>query len=173
MNRFRRILLCTGLALVLIGLAPAASLPWPGCEVDWFTLAVTGDTVTLTHGGVPYNCCLERIDWTVQLEGSTLRIFEYEFVPEPCLCLCCYELSVSVADCPPGLLEVEVHYDDYDAGGWVTWTGTIFVPDVGQTEPPAIAANETSDCLTADAAGEPLWSTWGRLKALYRVPPVD
>lgn len=170
MTRSVRILLYAGL---LLGTTAVPALPWPGCEVDWFTLTGAGDVVTVTHGGVPYNCCLDRIDWTVELEGSTLRIFETEFVPEPCLCLCCYELSVSVADCPPGLLEVEVHWDDYDAGGWVTWTDTILVPDVGQTESPAILANETSDCLSGNAAPEPQCSTWGRLKALYRLPPAE
>jgi hypothetical protein len=149
---------------------PAATAAWPGCEVDWFVLSASGDTVTVDHNGVSYNCCLDHMEWVVELTGSTLRIFEYEITPMPCTCLCCYELSVSVADCPSGLLEVEFHWADSESGQWETWTGTIFVPDVGQAPLPAVASSETSDCLppgtSAPPPGEP--RPWAVVKAWYR-----
>ena len=161
------------LAVVAVGLVfvtPVTALAWPGCEVDWFFLSATDDTVTVDHNGVSYNCCMDYVQWEVDLSGSTLRIFEYEITPVPCACICCFELSVSVADCPPGPLDVEVHWNDWDSGEWETWTGTIVVPDVGQVPLPVIASNETSDCLPY-GTGAPTpegASSWAVLKAWYR-----
>jgi len=158
------------IAAGLVVLTPATALAWPGCEIDWFALSASGDTVTVDHNRVSYNCCMDHMEWTVDLSESTLRIFEYEITPIPCTCMCCFELSVSVADCPPGLLDVEFHWLDSESGGWETWTGTIFVPDVGQVPLPVIASAETSDCLPpgtgAPPPGEP--RPWAVLKAPYR-----
>lgn len=155
------------LAAIAIALTAGSVSAWPGCEQDILAAAVSGDTLTVSHDKATYNCCLERVDYSVLQSAGRIEITETEFVPNPCLCLCCYDLAVQVVDLAPGTYSLEVRWYDYDVPGWVEWTGEVTVAGSGVL--PRVAAVTNSGCIDPTAVPEDgARRPWGRVKALYR-----
>jgi len=153
---------------VVAGVCPAAA--WPGCESDLLGAEIVGDTLTVHHRDAAYNCCMDSTTYTVTMDGSVIDIIETEIVPDPCLCLCCFDLSVSVADLAPGTWTVVFRWHDSDSDQWEEWSDDVTVPDVGQGGEAVVSGVMNSGCIDPNAA--PLRpgavASWGRVKSIYR-----
>ena len=91
---------------------------------DWpqsLTFDYADDLLTVTHVNGVFNCCLERIDVTMELDGFVLDLYEVEFTPDPCFCECPFDVTTRIAGLGSGAYTVNV-YDDgaFDLSGQVT-----------------------------------------------------
>ena len=154
-----------GACLFLTAPAPAAA--WPGCEFDRVTAVMEGDTLVVAHDAATYNCCFDDIEYSLSWQADTLVITEIEILTESCPCLCCYSLSVRVADLPPGELIVTLVWQDYDTGGQESWSDQVLVPGGGSGGGPVIAGRGVSECLDMTGLPEVQTTTWGRVKSRY------
>ena len=98
------------------------------CGDDQFTLTVEGDTLHVLHENAVYNCCLDDIAVSLSVEGNVLWLSETEVAPDPCWCLCCYEVEATVVSLAPGSYTVE--YCWYDEWDWelYCYEETISIP---------------------------------------------
>ena len=94
---------------------------------------------------------------------------ETELLTEPCACLCCFNLSVEIADLAPGEYVLLFTWYD-DSGEWITWTDTVVVEDVGQGGTAHVGSTTNSGCVDPNDSPEPGVepSLWGKVKAQYR-----
>ncbi len=166
-----RTALITILGCVLMA-APAAGQWW--CyEGDRILAEVEGSTITVHHLAAFYNCCPDRFDYTVGLQGTVIDVTEDEVLTVPCTCLCCYNLMTEIEDVPPGEYTLNFHWYDYEHHQWETWPVLVIVPDVGQGGDPTIGSVLASDCLENAALPDPgvepqtRSSTWGAIKATF------
>ena len=70
-------------------------------------LQFTDGVLTVTHVNGVFNCCVERIDVEVALAGGVLSLTETEYAPEPCDCICPYDVVTRVEG--PGGRHVHRH----------------------------------------------------------------
>lgn len=73
-------------------------------EVFW-----ENDCIVARHYNAEYNCCLERVDVEMQVEGSQIRLYETEYVPIYCYCLCPYNVFSDISPLVPGEYTVSVY----------------------------------------------------------------
>ncbi len=73
-------------------------------DVFWET-----DHVAVRHYNAEYNCCLERVDVEMQVEGTQIRLYETEYVPIYCYCLCPYNVFSDISPLVPGEYTVSVY----------------------------------------------------------------
>lgn len=152
--------------ILLVGASSGAA--WPGCEVDEFSAMVEGDALIVRHEAATYNCCMDSTTYTVTQSPGLIRIEEFEAVTIPCLCLCCYDLSVEVGGLEPGDYMLVFVWYDYDTGQPEQWTTQVTVSGPGG--PPFVAATTNSGCLDPTGVAPPeieSGSSWGRVKTLY------
>ena len=96
-------------------LAGALDDEWPMCvEDDEIILTVADGTLHTLHTNASYNCCLDDIIVTLSVEDSLIQLTETEYAPEPCWCICCYEVEATVLDLPPGEYTVEYCWYDFE-----------------------------------------------------------
>jgi len=129
---------------------------------DSFQTSISGSSLTIDHFDAVYNCC-SIITTDEYLQGNTLTITEGE-IPPFCWCECCFTISTTIEDLPPGELIVNVVY--FDLGVWETWSATVIIPDIGQSGSGLLADLWKSECYET-AVDDPVLS-WGSVKALYR-----
>jgi len=155
--------------LVAGGLAIGASSAgaWPGCDFDEVTAAVQGDALVVTHRHAVYNCCMDSTTYAVTQGPGTILIEETEAVTIPCLCLCCFDLSVEVGGLAPGEYTLVFTWYDYDTGQPEQWTTQITVSGPGGG--PFVAGVTNSGCLDPNDPSSPgvESGSWGRVKTLY------
>ncbi len=77
-------------------------------ESDRLTLTSGGGTVSFTHESATYNCCLDRIDLSLERSGNTIVVVEHEIAAEPCRCICDYEVRGEITGLSTGSYTVEV-----------------------------------------------------------------
>lgn len=139
----------TALLLVVFGVicaSPASgTLDWCYDVRDSVYVEVEHGTITIHHDAALYNCAPDSIAYTWTQEGDTFRVVETEYNPSA-YCLCCYELTTSMEDVPPGDYVIDFTWEDYV-------TGTehrilcVTVPDEGQSGGPHGGGHTCSDCL--------------------------
>lgn len=162
--------LCFWLGAVLAcSICAPAAFAWPGCEEDLLHAEVSGSSVTVFHDDAAYNCCPDGFDYSVDVQGTEVYVVETEILTEPCLCLCCYDLSVEIENLAPGEYSLHFTWYDYDTVRWETWSDTVLIPDVGQGGAAYIGESTNSGCIDANAGPEPgvQCSAWGKVKAVY------
>jgi hypothetical protein len=71
-------------------------------------LAYAEGLLTVTHVNGVFNCCVERIDVEATLEGTTLDVTETEYAPEPCNCVCPFDVATQVSGLAPGTYTVNI-----------------------------------------------------------------
>ncbi|MCP4144766.1 MAG: hypothetical protein GY752_05715 [bacterium] len=130
--------------------------------LDSFQTSISGSSLTVDHFEAVYNCC-SIITIAEDLQGNTLTITEEE-IPPYCWCVCCFTISTTIEDLPPGELVVNVQY--FDLGVWEVWSTTVIIPDIGQSGSGLLTDLWKSDCGVT-AVDDPIKS-WGSIKALYR-----
>ncbi len=129
---------------------------------DSFQTSISGSSLTVNHFEAVYNCC-SIITIDENLQENTLTLTEDE-IPPYCWCECCFTISTTIDDLPPGELIVNVVY--FDLGVWETWETTVIIPDIGQSGSGLLTDLWKSDCGVI-AVEDPIQS-WGSIKALYR-----
>jgi hypothetical protein len=115
---------------------------WPPCGDDEIELSVAGDVLYVVHRNATYNCCRDEIVITASLEGNLLTLTEEEIVPNPCYCLCCYNVAATVIDLAPGTYTVEFCWYDYDTNQIECYVDEIVIPGDGRlperSDPPVV-----------------------------------
>ena len=74
-------------------------------------------TLHVVHSNATYNCCSEDIVISLVVEGNVLHLTEEKVCPNPCPCLCCYDVEATVIGLAPGAHTVRFCWDDYETGG--------------------------------------------------------
>jgi hypothetical protein len=162
--------------LVLAAALPsAADGQYLWCEnADQIYALVADSTITVHHVAAAYNCCPDGFEYAVTQQGNSIDLIETEVLSNPCLCLCCYNLSVEIEPVAPGAYTLAFHWDDYETGQWQVREIAVIVPGGDPGAVPAIAGVTTSECLhredvnDPDQAPAPHPSTWGTIKSFYR-----
>ncbi len=108
---------------------------------------------TATHHNAVYNCCIDEISVELVQDGNTLKLYETEVAPNPCFCVCPFDISAQVAGLADGLYTVEFYNNDGNLAGSTSLT-------VGAA--PELQHNN-SDCLGSgfrDSTDETLTANW-------------
>ncbi len=118
-----------GTAQITIGNSsePIVNYQISSCEPDAFALAVETNTTTrftITIEGLYIhfqdimvaNCCPEELSIEMTIEQNLITIYEIEYTPGGCWCICDYPVSAILGPFGPGTYTVEV-YEDY--GGFI------------------------------------------------------
>lgn len=163
------------MTLVLAALPSTAHGQYLWCEnADQIYADVVDSTITVHHVAAVYNCCPDGFDYAVTLLGNRIDVTETEILSNPCLCLCCYNLSAEIEPVAPGAYTLAFHWSDYETGGWQVREIPVVVPGGQPGSTPAITGVTVSDCLDRTGAGDPgqapapRGSTWGAIKIVYR-----
>ncbi|MBU1699735.1 MAG: hypothetical protein KJ970_19225 [Candidatus Eisenbacteria bacterium] len=141
-------------------------------DADEILAEIDGGRVTIQHLSDLINCCPDPITYDVSVGDATIMVEEHSL--SMCYCLCCFNLSVTLEEVPPGPWNLLYRWFDIEADDWTERVLQIDVPDVGQGYEPVVALQNTEGCLeSASAPGEgqepePMSTRWGTIKAMYR-----
>ena len=97
-----------------------------GAAKDWpqsLTFDYADDILAVTHVNGVFNCCLNRIDVTMELDGFVLDLYEAEDAPSPCNCLCPFDVTTRIA----GLASWTYTVNAYDNGAFAV-SGQVTIP---------------------------------------------
>ncbi len=138
-------------------------------NADLVFLEVEGTTVTIYHHATVYNCCPDLFAYEATWEEDHLVVTETEVLTIPCICLCCYDLSTTVENVPPGEWIMWFRWYDYEAHDWLQVEMPFTVDDVDQSGPVFVGATDISGCLTTSGVDDtpPETTNWGCIKAIY------
>ncbi|MCK4414801.1 MAG: hypothetical protein KAY32_14800 [Candidatus Eisenbacteria sp.] len=144
-------------------------------EADEVHARVEGATIAVFHDATVYNCCPDPFEYEIVLEENVIRVREVEVLSNPCYCICCFDLAVTIEDVPPGDYTLEFTWYDYEERDWLVRLLDVSVPDAGQADLPAVGETYSSGCIEAqsvpDSAGpnedDQRSPTWGRIKSLF------
>ncbi len=114
------------------------------CGEDQIELTVGPGTLHVLHRNATYNCCVDDIAISLSVEGAVLRLTEEEIVPDPCWCLCCYDVEAAVVDLSPGAYTVEFCWQDWETRGEQCHIEDIVIPE----PQPRIEGYSNSGCLS-------------------------
>ena len=79
--------------------------------------------LTVHHVNGVFNCCIERIDVDVSLQGATLSLYEQQYAPQPCDCICPYDVDTDIS----GLADATYTVDVY-VNGSLAISGQVAIP---------------------------------------------
>ncbi|MBU0616096.1 MAG: hypothetical protein KKI02_00095, partial [Planctomycetes bacterium] len=106
--------------------------PWfPPCGGDEIELVVEGNALHVLHRNATYNCCPDDIVISLTVEDDLIMLMEEEIVPDPCYCICCYNVEATVVDLVPGTYTVEFCWFDYETYQLTCCWEDIVVPRDG------------------------------------------
>ncbi len=71
------------------------------------------------------NCCPDELGLEMTVEDSTITIYETEYTPGGCWCICDYPVTAMLGPFEPGIYTLEV-YEDY--GGFIGSTTVVIDP---------------------------------------------
>ena len=86
------------------------------CEEDGFEFKVDDQMLFVKHTDALYNCCLDDVVVSLEVEDRLLIFTEEEILTMPCWCVCCYETWSVVKGLESGEYTIEYWWDNY-------WTG--------------------------------------------------
>ncbi len=154
--------------LLLIIFATSAHAQFWCWDTDEIVAEVDGHSVRIEHLAALYNCCPDPITYDVEVGDATIFIQENTLMP--CDCECCYDLTLVVADVPPGPWNLLFRWFDVESWQWTERVLQVEVPDVGQTPPPYVADAFRTECLETTSVPDEtsIGMTWGAVKALCR-----
>lgn len=81
------------------------------------------EVLTVIHINGVFNCCLEEITSTVTVAGSVIDLFEQEVTPDPCNCICPYDVVTQIQNLESGGYTVNVY-----TNGTNTVSGNTSIP---------------------------------------------
>jgi len=123
-----RWLWCCILALVLWSGPASAQYMWCINE-DVVYAEVEGTTVTFFHDAALYNCCSNPFEYSTFWENGHQVVLEDEILVNGCWCQCCYNLSVTIVDVPPGEQVIVFRWYDEESNNWIDVELTVTVPN--------------------------------------------
>jgi hypothetical protein len=152
----RPLLAALAFALSVLPATAGATSFW--CPLEGVLIETSDGTIVVNHIQAEYNCCA-WIEFEVQQYPHMIDIYEWErFQTEPCPCMCCFDLSVTVGGLAPGVYLVNIHKDGTFFGSWqVTVSGTS----------PARVETSYLPCVETGIPESRIVSSWGVIKALY------
>jgi hypothetical protein len=80
--------------------------------LDYLRTSVEGGVILITHENALYNCCPDRFDYSIDLDGNVISVVETEILTLPCACICCYAIPVEVGPVPPGQYQIDFFWQD-------------------------------------------------------------
>lgn len=111
---------------------------------DTIYAKVIDDTVMVFHDGAFYNCCAV-IAFEFEIGDTFIDIVETETFPKgPCYCMCCFDLSLSISNVPPGFYWICVWNEDES----VLYGKVRVVVGGAEPGPAEICSLWQSDCYT-------------------------
>lgn len=78
---------------------------------DQFVFEYADNTLIYNHLNAIYNCAFE-LDFSLIVEGNTLKFYEINTVTDPALCLCPFNIIQTVDNLDPGTYLIEVYSQD-------------------------------------------------------------
>lgn len=107
---------------------PRLEARWSGCDgapqepddEPRFRVEVQGRYVYF-EDRVPANCCAERMELVMDLEGRTIHLLELEIPDAPCDCICAYPVRALLGPFEPGAYTLEVRQQT-DGGSYLVGT---------------------------------------------------
>jgi len=77
-------------------------LPVDTEEEDGLEFHYDNGVLTVVHTYTIYNCCIEKIAVTMEISDYVIDMFEEEIVPDPCFCLCPFDVTTRIWGLEPG-----------------------------------------------------------------------
>ena len=74
-------------------------------------VTVVGDTASILHHNVQYNCCLDQIAVSVTQEAWAITITETEMTTNPCFCICPFDVETEIAGLAVGAYTLRYYAD--------------------------------------------------------------
>lgn len=138
---------------------------WDADEVE---VTVDGDIVRILHHAALLNCCPDPITFDVHVGDASILVEQQSMYL--CDCDCCWDLSMSLDDVPPGPWNLIYRWFDLEIWDWTELVFQIEVPDVDQPLSPYVSAQDREGCLETTSTPEfPVPEcTWSVMKGLYR-----
>ena len=100
---------------------------YPWCGKDELNVTIHSPSLQVTHRNAAYNCCLDDILVTLDVQGSFLHFQEKERLTTGCHCLCCYDTTTTVEGLTPGVYRFEYCWVDEEHGS-MCLTEDVTVP---------------------------------------------
>jgi len=151
--------LATSIALALLVLPATPSIASFWCPLEGVVIQTSDGAMDVHHVQAEYNCCC-WIDLDVVQDEYAIGIYEWElFETEPCPCMCCFELKVSIGGLDPGAYTVTIWKNGTFFGTWQV--------AVEGTSPERLEASYLP-CVETGVSQPPAAGSWGTIKALYR-----
>jgi hypothetical protein len=66
------------------------------------------NTLTICHQSATFNCCVDNLLAVISVDGNTINIVESENAPEPCLCVCPYDLYMKIVNLLPDVYTLNI-----------------------------------------------------------------
>ena len=95
-------------------------------EEDWpqdIVFDYSGGVLTVTHVSGVFNCCIDAINVTMELSGLVIDLYEVEYAPNPCFCVCPYDVVTRIANLEAGTYTVNIY-----ANGHFAIAGEVEIP---------------------------------------------
>ena len=89
-----------------------------------FTVTVDGQNI-LFEDMMTANCCPDGLGLQMTVEDSLITIYETEYTPGGCWCICDYPVTATLGPFEPGIYTLEV-YEDW--GGFIASTTVVIAP---------------------------------------------
>ncbi len=71
-----------------------------------------GGVLTVRHTNGVFNCCIESIGVTLEVFEGVISLYETENAPEPCFCVCPYDVSTQIGGLATGNYDVDIYVND-------------------------------------------------------------
>jgi len=128
------------------GIAVAQDYPWCA-SLDDITAAAAGGDLILQHRNATYNCCPDSFTFEVTVAGDSLVVTEHENLTMPCDCLCCYDLTATVAGLSPGEWPIIYRWFDDGIWDWREWRLSAVIEETSAAAKSIIVRSDASGCL--------------------------
>ncbi|HPQ69099.1 MAG TPA: hypothetical protein PKW95_08205 [bacterium] len=94
-----------------------AKTEWP----ESLVLTYASNVLTVKHVNGVFNCCLDSIEVAMELDGFIIELYEEEYAPEPCFCVCPFDVTTHIANLAAGEYTVKVYVNGaFSIDGQVT-----------------------------------------------------
>jgi hypothetical protein len=146
-----------------------ASADWCDQISDWIYAEVDQGTITVHHDAAFYNCGLDSTGYGWTTSNDTLAVVETGFFT-PAMCFCCFELTTTMTQVPPGDYVIDFLWDDFGYGPRHRYL-SVTVPDEGQSGDPAVGDHTKSSCIQSQPSSSVPAAAGGAAPLLRPVEP--
>jgi hypothetical protein len=117
------------------------------CGEDLIEVDVGPGTLYTSHTNLEYNCCIEPIEYHLQVEGNVLTLTEEEILDSGgCDCNCCYETDATVVNLAPGEYTLQYCWYEYWQGMTCQTFENVVIPAIE----PYVAGRNIGECYTGE-----------------------